>query len=899
MQFNEVDCDADVEIFDDGSAVRSTIDQWRGVRGHLEVADGKVGTFRVSVVSGTVRVGWGAIDSSRMLGTDDKSFGYGGTGKRSHAKKYLAYGEPFGEGDVITCNLDRRNSGLRLSFSKNGVDLGMAFEYTGAEVPAFVRGVPLRAGLSGRIFEARVVDGIPAPLVAAGVGAAYAAGQLQRAEEALGAAGTERQAERVAAWQAILDGQTNGTLQVGSRQPLGCPVWVTPHVERGGFASGAHMAGGAIQQHERDIAARLQQPVEGAATREHLNNYFAQSPEGLAELELLLESGCYRIIAPEEAALLVTVHLRRSGVLEEAAAILAELRPWFEDLRFFPVPAGSPAFGGPVVSLSTVAGVSKQLAEVVERGRVQGNHYAIMRRSILEVTPICDEIVALVSETFKDGVARPTLADDSGITGGWPFQVYPTSWFMRAQEQLKRFEAIRRFVPKRKHAHHFALCLRNAVDKNLTKQEVGLARRMLAQINMARGLPGDPRHTKFRVNGRRSVEDLPHGDCAAALLTRLGSLPRDEGLDADVFQELAEGQPKAIAAKLRRALRAGLQELVDLRVLTSAEVLAKLATAVAADVGASAHETPELQRLDRALYMAFRGRRSLLLLSLQAQVHLRELPWAAPLLRRRQNCGEVSKRTAAEICSVALRGFPATILPNTFLTEIQDLLPQAPITKEVAADIFEHAFSGKFDKAAAVTWRKLRGTCYARYYGLTESDFTSGLYAACVRRCAQQGHGKEQTNRYGVGENGRIIEWQQVLTTHNLAVLFDDLDLQQVLLADLPDMAARCLQFTCRTLQAIPRKDSSPGAWRSRLQAGKNACYALRQMLFFLSQLPSQQAASFESQAAAIVDACAAPVRTSLQRSLLPRLAASLADRPLVGEALLGWEAGCPILEGL
>merc|ERR1719198_1656777 len=124
-------------------------------------------------------------------------------------------------------------------------------------------------------------------------------------------------------------------------------------------------------------------------------------------------------------------------------------------------------------------------------------------------------------------------------------------------------------------------------------------------------------------------------------------------------------------------------------------------------------------------------------------------------------------------------GFPQTILPNPFVQEMQALLNKVPLTKEVAADIFEHAFSKPFEEASAVAWRAVQGTCYARYYDLKEADFADGnLYTRCQRRVGSGGGG-------GVAGNGQIIEWQQILTTHNLAVLFEELGLKDVLCLDL------------------------------------------------------------------------------------------------------------------
>lgn len=59
------------------------------------------------------------------LGTDRFGFGFGGTGKKSNAKQFDNYGEPFGMHDVIGCYLDLES--LQVKFSKNGKDLGLAF----------------------------------------------------------------------------------------------------------------------------------------------------------------------------------------------------------------------------------------------------------------------------------------------------------------------------------------------------------------------------------------------------------------------------------------------------------------------------------------------------------------------------------------------------------------------------------------------------------------------------------------------------------------------------------------------------------------------------------------------------------------------------------------------------
>ncbi|XP_019943845.1 heterogeneous nuclear ribonucleoprotein U-like protein 1 [Paralichthys olivaceus] len=82
-----------------------------------------------------VRIGWSLNHCSTQLGEEPFSFGYGGTGKKSEDCKFSNYGEKFGENDVIGCYIDFDGSeGVEMAFSKNGVELGVAFRTTKEEL---------------------------------------------------------------------------------------------------------------------------------------------------------------------------------------------------------------------------------------------------------------------------------------------------------------------------------------------------------------------------------------------------------------------------------------------------------------------------------------------------------------------------------------------------------------------------------------------------------------------------------------------------------------------------------------------------------------------------------------------------------------------------------------------
>lgn len=74
---------------------------------------------------GLCRIGWSTLKASLDLGTDQESFGFGGTGKKSNQRKFEDYGESFTTGDVMGCYLDLDNG--RMWWSKNDKQFEIAY----------------------------------------------------------------------------------------------------------------------------------------------------------------------------------------------------------------------------------------------------------------------------------------------------------------------------------------------------------------------------------------------------------------------------------------------------------------------------------------------------------------------------------------------------------------------------------------------------------------------------------------------------------------------------------------------------------------------------------------------------------------------------------------------------
>ena len=193
-------------------------------------------------------------------------------------------------------------------------------------------------------------------------------------------------------------------------------------------------------------------------------------------------------------------------------------------------------------------------------------------------------------------------------------------------------------------------------------------------------------------------------------------------------------------------------------------------------------------------------------------------------------------------------------MPNLLISEMSPLAAQAGLSlllvEEVAADIFTGTFTGKWANAAAATSAVLDGTLYARYYDLPASQAWTGppgrtttkvttrwgkttaedFAALCVSRARQAHISGGSGSRVVV--NGTVLEQSQILTTHNLAILVDALGLRGRVADLAPELADRAFAWLVHKLQ------QRQPTYRARLQAVKNAAYAWRQALYFLSLCP-------------------------------------------------------------
>ncbi len=686
------------------------------------------------------------------------------------------------------------------------------------------------------------------------VGGGYPLGQLAKAfvtavthEDPKTRKRAEKRAQR---WQEVLEGMASGKLHIGSRRPVSdLPEWVTPEVVRGGFATGKPAAGGDLLPYEVDYIQR----ADLVRDRGALFAYF-MSEQGLGELEQMLTTNQYHVEIPEEAALLTVAWLLGKGDRAGALELVDQLEPFARQLRFWPRRLDGSIPDPSIVWRESVGEVRETVSKKEPNKRVE-----TMREALTVWNPFGDELLSLWLETVEDGKVAAR---------------FPEDWLAKARELLDRYEKLAATYTrcsKHRRAKENIAILRSALEtvtsrrirsgpKELSRRQRGLLQHAVDSMVRRRGKPGSPEHGEFRARQAANASQPAHHALAQVVASRLSRLPQAIGLDeiegivlpVDAAESQTTGIPTgttippSIQRVVARALAGPVEKLIERGVVPSAEVLARLVPQIAASTTTLVYEDENLRTLMAANYRAFRNRRSLLLLNLEHQVQIEELPWVeavAPYKTVSDEAQQQAHLALIRMGELTLQAFPATALPNPMIRELDSLAKEArlevPFVEELAADIFMGSFSIKFLRASQLAGELLKGTLYERYYDIDYSTVakmkespkkkrhaarTSDEFdALCLSRAGDQAH--RARFKFSVAANGMVIEQAQILSTHNLATLV------HVGVHPSPEWAELAQRCLARVFQLVERIHNN----RRPLNMIKDAAYAWRQMLFFMS----------------------------------------------------------------
>lgn len=724
------------------------------------------------------------------------------------------------------------------------------------------------------------------------------------------AATRERAEQRISRWRQVLEGMATGRLHIGSRTPVaGLPSWVTPEVVHGGFATGEPAAGGELQPYERELAERAGIPADRGA----LFAYYL-TEQGLSELGTMLSTGTYDVTVPEEAALLVVAWLVRAEDPTAALALADELAPFSGRLRFAPRPATAPASDASIVYRETAGQVKTAVARRQPNERIEA-----MREALTIWNPFADKLLAHWLETVVGG----QVAGEARMTDGWR---------ERGRALLRRYAELastHTCCTKHRNPKANLAILRTALEaveagRPLEPRQRGLLQHAVDSMVRRRGKPGSQQHKAIRDVQAAEAARPSYHTLAQVVVRRLSGVPQNTGVEsvAAIMQPVTaqEGHaagippgveiPPPIRHVVERATAGTVEQLIAGGIVPSAEVLTTLVPQIAAAAMSTVYSDEALQTLMAATYRAFRKCRSLLLLNLEHQVRVDELPWvraAQPYRVRKGAAQEGSRAALCRMSELVGQAFPGTILPNPMIRELDALARAAgldvPFVEELAADIFMGTFSSTFLRAAKLAAEVVGDTVYKRYYGI---DYNAVLAiddgpanrgrraartsAAFDMLCAYRaGPSAVPTGWYSVAANGMIIEQAQIVTTHSLATLAGPIGIAPA--PGWADLAGRAFEQT-RHLMARVHNNPRP------LPTIKDAAYAWPQCLFFLSMLDAAEQAEVTDWCEA--EAARAPVHAAERLTqVLAGLRHVLAGRSFGPDwrsgtvrRFLGWQAG-------
>ncbi|MDR1137967.1 MAG: hypothetical protein LBK91_06555 [Synergistaceae bacterium] len=709
----------------------------------------------------------------------------------------------------------------------------------------------------------------------------YAYNELRKAlrlkSECEDADSITRAEKLIAQWKSVVERIENGALETDSY-----PVWVTLEIVRGGFATGRAIADVPFSDEERERLAVL--APNARVSRESL---FAAllSDGGRAWLRETLASRKYKIEYPEDAALFVIAWLFENGKSDEAMSIVEEITPYAPTLRFLPKSADQEVRASELVHRFSSNEVRTKLSD---KYGISNINIETQREALAVWIPYMDRLVAHWLVLFDGNADEPprVLPD------------LPFGWLDGAKALADQYKTLKERCSLCKKYHNpkenlqiLLSATRDFLKNGSSATNLGRAGHVVRRYVKAHGAPGGARHAKTRVEQSLTASAPGYKLIAFALIRRLPQTDEgieniDEFLDTIPAEEMSDTAARYAASEIpesmlkivRNATAAPLPELIRQGIVTSPDMLKSFVAQVKKSMEVfRSYDDENIALLMAETYKAF-SRRPIPRHTQPPKGEYDELPWVKPLKRERRGVYGVTAAlrvdaalradAALRVAGYSLDFFPGVILPGTFVSLLNELYRMSgrerPFISEPAADIFMGRFtfdseeSKTFAKAALTAANLLCGSLYEKYYGLDYGVFKkhaadlrlgqnnkekSGYEAGLVKifeRTVRESAPPDPALAWNDGvSNGMLIELAQIYATDNLAtIVAEGVQLEH----SYGELAFMACEYSLRLIKKALRPNV-----RNVLRLTKNAAYAWRQSLFFISLAPREAVDTFLS----------------------------------------------------
>ena len=556
-----------------------------------------------------------------------------------------------------------------------------------------------------------------------------------------------------------LVGALEGKFIHGSRNPdINYPVWITKRVAHGGFYAGPKYE---LKEGEN-------------------NTTILNEPGEMLKYANLIEFISHNLEGHEPLMIPTIAYLENNGKIKEANELKELIRPYVDNIRFYPITEEimkTKKKPNVFASLETICQFTNWCKDTYISNL---NAEETLINTFKQKNDLKNKLIKLFRETI-------IIVDKSE----WPMQNVSQEWLEKARKLYNdnKWYSDDRCKRKRGSLYNLWLILQNIIPQQTVESSFPITRITGKEVRWIKIYLEANKNLKYYNIEHLKIKQQE----AQSLLKHLNSI-NEERLEKKHYEEIKEQYKDVehvVFEKLNKCVLYPLEELKELGYVPSSETFVELAQPMEAflqtiDFDFKEDITVE-EHLKYLLYKSFKNMRSLLLLNLESQLKINEIPQYNVLCKvYKKDKSSNSLILSKLLLSYYTEWFPGDIMPNRVVKMFYNLLKSEDknlgLCEEIACDIFQRRFGEKYDTSLNIAKNNMINTLYSEYFEL-DDIYKNPLNLTNLSLTLKEKY-YGNNNAYWTNSNGQQIHASMVLTTHNLTQLdrfLDNLDVLKVL----------------------------------------------------------------------------------------------------------------------
>ena len=557
-----------------------------------------------------------------------------------------------------------------------------------------------------------------------------------------------------------LIGVLTGKFEVGSRKPdMDYPEWTSKKVAPGGFYAG----------------------IKYELKSDENNVRILNDPKEMLRYSDLIEYIDHNLEGPEPTMIPTIGFLRKNGKIEEANKLEELIRPYVNNIRFYPIEEE-------LMKEKKKPNVFASLETISNFKEWCRNSYIYKleaEESLINIYKKNNDFKNKLIKLFRE---TTIIVNDEE----WPMQCVSEEWLEKGRElyNSNKWYLYDSFKRKRGSLYNLWSILQNIIQQQRIETEFPITRITGKEVRWIKIYLEANKNLKYY-----NIEHLQSKQQEAQNLLKYLTSINEQHLEKMHYEEIKEKYKDVehvVFEKLNKCVLYSLEELKELGYVPSSETFVELAQPMEAflqtiDFDFKEDITVE-EHLKYLLYKSFKNMRSLLLLNLENQLKINEIPQYNVLCKvyKRDSKSSNSLILSKLLLSYYTEWFPGDIMPNRVVKMFYNLLKSEDknlgLCEEIACDIFQRRFGEKYDTSLNIAKNNMINTLYSEYFELDDIYKNPLNLTGLSLTLKEKYYGNN--NAYWTNSNGQQIHASMVLTTHNLTQLdrfLDNLDVLKVL----------------------------------------------------------------------------------------------------------------------